>query len=180
MPDAKSVCGLMIPALSSLRQSLRQRESTRYLTLQSHLLPGADDAPLMLPTVSTPFRTMTLLSWRQHVDQFGVGCGSLSTIMSAAGRTRDTILPTQPSQTTFTTSSNECWQWPCQAPSHADKACGLGGDWTVGRRASEQLVEHLHLSNLHTGVVPWQGARTLRSASQQLVAFVVARFSRPR
>ena len=98
MPDAKSVCGLMIPALSSPQKSL-QRESTEYLPLQSHLLPGADDAPLVLPTMSTPFRTMTLLSWRQRFDQFGVGCGSLSTIMSAAGRTRETILPTQPSQT---------------------------------------------------------------------------------
>ena len=110
MPDAKSVCGLMIPASSSQHKSLRQRESTRYLTLESQLLSGGDDAPLVLPTVSTPFRTMTLLSWRQRVDQFGVGCGSLSTIMSAAGRTRETILPTQPSQTTLVGVSHGCGQ----------------------------------------------------------------------
>ena len=132
MPDATSVCGLMIPALSSLRQSLRQRESTRYLTRQSHLLPGADDAPLVLPTMSTPFRTMTLLSWRQRFDQFGVGCGSLSTIMSAAGRRRETILPTQPSQTKLVGVSHGRGQCAYQAAPHDYEPYGVGSEWTDG------------------------------------------------
>ena len=99
VPDAMSTSGLMIAARSSLHKSLPHRESTKSLPLQSHLLPSAADAPLMMPTMSTPTRAAILLSGRTRVDQLCVGCGSPSMIMSAAGRTRETMLPTQPSRT---------------------------------------------------------------------------------
>ena len=62
MPDAMSMSGLMISAPSSPQKSLHSARRHECYTLADHLLPGADDAPLVLPTVSTPFRTTTLLS----------------------------------------------------------------------------------------------------------------------
>ena len=43
------------------------------------------------------------------------------------------MLTTQPTSITLLVPSYECGEWPCQAPSHAKKACGLGGHRTDGR-----------------------------------------------
>ena len=153
MPDARSAVGPTISAPHSLQESLRQREATRYLTLASHLLPSADDAPLVLPTVSVPIRAATLLSWRQRDDQFCAGCGSSSMIMSAARRTRESMLSTSASRTTLVGACNGCGQWTRQAPDHYITANGVAGEWTVPS-APHEFVQLLTLFKLHAKVVP--------------------------
>ena len=75
-----------------------------------------------------------------------------SWIMSAT-RTRKSMSATQPSQTTLVRPSCECGQWPCQAPSHSDKACGLGTTWTDGGGAKMLFPEPLKFLNSGACVV---------------------------
>jgi hypothetical protein len=64
------------------------------------------------------------------------GTGTVDWTLRAPAR-GESMLPTRPQLTKLVTPSYECGQRLCQAPSQADKACGVGEHFPVGR-ASEK------------------------------------------